>query len=179
MADWVAAVVAGVALIVAICAAIYSKQAADAAKDSAKSAQQVAKAELGRDHRDLAPNPEWVRFDTVQNERTGRTNQFIFLTPPRTYLTHADILHATGSRLPISFSPNNQVEGGTEGRAFIANSPESLPAEVEIRFFPPTEDAPGERWGCPCGVPAIGDHADRGHWIMRVKVDDMLSLGLY
>lgn len=175
------------ALAVAGATAVYNKRnaeaaegarnaadrAADAAKDSAEYAGRITKAEEGRDHRELAPKPEWVRFDSVHNERTGKINLFAYLRPPRTYLTHADTHFNTGngSRTPATFTPSNQVEGGTEAKAFISDGTTPLPDELEIRFYPPTESAAGEHWTCPCGAPAIGDHNDRAHWVLRVPVN--------
>ncbi|KIR63350.1 hypothetical protein [Micromonospora haikouensis] len=147
-------------------------RAADAAKRSAEAADLVAQIELGRDHRDLAPQPEWVRFVKVQNQRTGRDNIFLTLTPARTYLTHTDLLLDSGGRAPASPVRSNVIPGGTEGRIYVGELPGiKLPEEVEIRFFPPPQGSEGEPWTCACGEPLIGDHHDRGHWVLRIKVD--------
>jgi type II secretory pathway pseudopilin PulG len=146
-------------------------RSADAAKQSAESAALVAQVELGRNHRDLAPQREWVRMIKVQNPRTGRDNIFLAVTPARTYLTHCDLLFNSGGRTPVSPVRSNVIPGGVEDRLYVGELVGAkLPDEVEIRFFPPPEGSQGEPWTCACGEPLIGDHNERGHWVMRLKV---------
>ncbi|GIJ24534.1 hypothetical protein [Micromonospora lutea] len=112
-------------------------RSADAAKRSAEAAALVAEVELKRDHRDLAPQREWVRFVKVQNQRTGKDNIFLTLTPARTYLTHTDLLLDSGGRAPASPVRSNVIPGGVEGRIYVGElSGIKLPEEVEIRFSP-------------------------------------------
>lgn len=149
--------------------AISSDRSADAAKDAAESARIVAKSELGRDHRELSPDLSAARFKSIRNDRTGASDWFYLFTVPKTYRLQGDLMFG-GSRSPIS--PAGPVlEAGVEHRVFLCTTRnQPVPDVLELRFFPPAADDPGETWTCSCSEPVATDLTGRGHWVARVNV---------
>jgi len=144
-------------------------RSADAAKDSADAASRALRVDLERAHRELEPDRETATFVTEVNPRTDRECLFLVMTPARPYLVHADYVFDTGGRTPLSWRDSNVLATGVEAKVFVAEVADFKPGHVEIRFFPAPDQAGHEPWTCECGQPTAGDHADRGHWVMRKR----------
>ncbi|NMO57505.1 hypothetical protein HH310_40840 [Actinoplanes sp. TBRC 11911] len=143
------------------------------AKRSADAAGRVARVELARDHRDLAPRADWFNFVTDSSKRVAQNDRFLVGTLPRTYRMHGDLIFEGGSRSPLVVTPGTTLPAGTEIRAWLFEAGKTVaPAEVEMRFFPAISNDPGEPWTCECGeaIAATG-HESRGHWVLRLKVE--------
>lgn len=150
--------------------AVSSDRSADAAKDAAESARAVARSELGRDHREHAPDLSSGTFKSVRNQRTGKDAWFFFYTVPKTYRMFGDMINENGSRSPFELG-GAILEAGVEYKVFVSEKHDAaMPEMLEFRFYTPRGEDPGENWSCHCGEPDAPEYEGRGHWVVRVPV---------
>jgi hypothetical protein len=138
-----------------------AKESVESARSSAESAAVVARAEIEREHRDLRPvepdMPKAVVMDRYSE--TGRGNRFLEFVLPRTYRLQGEVIIAD-ARHPRDLGV--AAEGGVKIRMFLDGKDGVQAEAVRIRFWPPVDVDPGERWACQCDRPL----ADQGgpHW---------------
>lgn len=148
-------------------AAEHARESAEHAKASADAAERMVQAEVERDHRDLRPLEPDVESATVYavNPQSKTKDRFFEFVPPRTYRVAGDMLKGEGrSRIGLPLV----VEAGKPVR-FYLDRPGEVPVEaVHIRFWPPVDVDPGERWRCECNRPQV--EGGEVHWEWFIKL---------
>jgi hypothetical protein len=180
-AFWIALAGAAIAVASLIVTIVYGRRSAGAAeasaaeaKNSADSAAQVARAELERDHRANQPTDPAAKFHLEESTTTpGRVNLFFTFTLRRNYrFDGRTAFGPNGGHGSFNADPSHVLEAGKPVRVYVddlsATKSEPQVKMLELEFWPPRSNDPGEEWTCPChrGVNPDGDP----HWVWNVPV---------
>ena len=141
------------------------------AKASAEAAQQVAKAEIERDHDRLAPDLGQATWDQYREpfDPADWRHLYVFRAS-RAYAVQVTGVWADGSTVGlVTEPPLGQIQSGSEVRVHVgAEGKVGLPDSLLLRFWPAQDGPPSSRWGCPCDRPS--SPGGPAHWKQEVRL---------